>query len=99
MYNITLETAIYLSGTKNNLAIGVEQCQCSSMYNGTSCQNPAHGYYRYKEMLLEDNQQLDYDHFIGKAIPCKCNDRSNQCDIETGYCEVNSLCVAFHSTF
>lgn len=82
-----METAIFISGSKNNLAIGVEICQCPEMYEGTSCQNPADGYYRYKEITTEIST-LDYERYIGKSILCDCNGRSSQCEKETGYCKV-----------
>lgn len=84
--NITLETAIYLSGAKNNLAIGIEICNCPEGTDGTSCQNSAKGYYRYKPIV---DQQETIEDFIGQSIPCNCNGRSNLCDVETGYCEVS----------
>lgn len=87
--NVTLETAIFISGSKNNLAIGVEVCQCPEMYEGTSCQNPADGYYRYKETMSETSH-MNYEILIGKSVKCECNNRSNRCDKETGYCEVNN---------
>lgn len=88
LHNVTLETAIFLSGSTNNLAIGIEQCQCPSMYNGTSCQNPASGYYRYKADVWMENEKYAVERYVGQAAQCECNGRSNQCDIETGYCQV-----------
>lgn len=90
--NVTLETAIFISGSKNNLAIGVEVCQCPEMYEGSSCQNPADGYYRYRETIVATSN-LHYDNYIGKSMPCECNGRSNQCDKDTGYCKVRKLLV------
>lgn len=89
LHNVTLESAIFLSGSTNNLAIGIEQCQCPSMYNGTSCQDPARGYYRYKSDAWSDGEQVTIERYIGQASPCQCNGRSNQCDTETGYCQVS----------
>lgn len=85
--NVTLETAIFISGTRNNLAIGVEVCECPIMYEGTSCQNSGYGYYRYREITTETSYS-DYEQYIGKSALCECNGRSNQCHKETGYCEV-----------
>lgn len=72
---------------KNNLAIGVELCECPIMYEGLSCQNPGDGYYRYREITV-DTSHLDYEQYIGKSVLCECNGRSTQCNKETGYCEV-----------
>lgn len=83
-----METAILISGMSNDLAIGVEVCECPNMYEGTSCQNPADGYYRYHSIQTEQSR-LDYEQYIGKAAACDCNGRSNRCDKETGYCKVN----------
>lgn len=88
--NVTLETAIFISGAKNNLAIGVEMCECPSMYEGSSCQNPADGYYRYRE-IATDTSHLHYEHYIGKSVSCECNYRSSRCDKETGHCEVEAI--------
>lgn len=90
---MTLETAIFISGAKNNLAIGVEVCQCPDMYEGTSCQNPADGYYRHRETI---STYVEYEHYVGRSAPCECNNRSNRCDKETGYCEVR---ISFHIKF
>lgn len=86
--NVTLETAIFISGSTNNLAIGVETCRCSEMYEGSSCQNPGDGYYRFRETIIEPSH-LQYDYYVGKSVACQCNGRSNRCNKETGYCEVN----------
>lgn len=85
--NVTLETAIFISGSKNDLATGVEVCKCPDIYEGTSCQNPADGYYRYKEPSV-DTSHSDFNEYIGISVPCECNGRSNQCDRETGHCKV-----------
>lgn len=87
--NVTLDTSIFLSGSTNNIAVGVEVCQCSAAYNGTSCQNPADGYYRWKgETTLFANETIiDVERFVGRAEPCDCNGRSGKCNKETGECE------------
>lgn len=89
--NVTLDTSIFLSGATNNMAIGVEMCQCPASYNGTSCQNPADGYYRWKEetttMLLLNETVIDFERLVGRAEPCDCNERSQKCNKETGECE------------
>lgn len=84
-----METAILISGMSNNLAIGVEVCECPSEYEGTSCQNPADGYYRYRYHEIQIQQaHLDFEQYIGRAVECECNGRSDRCHKETGYCEV-----------
>lgn len=84
-----MDTAIYLSGSTNNLAIGVETCKCSESYNGTSCQDPADGYYRYKETTtFTETVEQSLEYFVGQSIACNCNGRSERCNKETGHCEV-----------
>lgn len=81
---MTLDTGIYVSGARNNIAIGVETCECSQEYNGTSCQDPGYGRYRWKDW--EKNEE-ELEDFIGRSVPCNCNGRSETCDMETGYCK------------
>lgn len=57
------------------------------MYEGSSCQNPGDGYYRYRETITESSH-LHYEHYVGRSVACECNGRSNRCNKETGYCEV-----------
>lgn len=64
------------------------------MYQGTSCQNPAEGYYRHKD-LTSETSHFDYEQYIGRSVPCQCNGRSNKCNRETGYCEVKKLAINF----
>lgn len=85
-----METAIFLSGSKNNLAIGVELCNCPQQYNGTSCQNPAAGFYRHRAEMVANKKETIED-FIGESVPCQCNGRTDVCDIETGYCQVRRI--------
>lgn len=70
------------------MAIGVEKCHCTNEYNGTSCQNPADGYYRWKETKASviDSVDQQFECFVGRAIRCDCNGRSTKCDKETGNC-------------
>lgn len=71
----------------NNAAIasGVEQCECSDIYTGNSCQDPADGYFRWRNTTLSTNLLED---LVGKVVPCECNERSDVCDKETGECKV-----------
>lgn len=83
-----MDTAIFLSGATSNVAIGVEQCLCGEGYNGTSCQDPADGFYRWKEpaAAVIDAVDQQFECFIGRAVRCDCNGRSSKCDRETGHC-------------
>ena len=64
--------------------MGVEMCKCPSRYEGTSCQNPGGGYYRWSEIITSQiTTWLDY---IGKVKPCQCNGRSEKCHPENGNC-------------
>lgn len=86
---VSLDTGIYLAGTKNIPAIGVETCQCPPEYTGSSCQDPSQGYYRYRNETLETSLEK----FFGTAKKCACHDRSEVCDIETGFCRVSVLLI------
>lgn len=81
-----MDTGIFILGAKNDVALGVELCNCPEKYNASSCQNPANGYYRWKQIESEDQ---NLDEFVGQSVPCNCNGRSEICDRETGYCQVN----------
>lgn len=87
--NVTLDSGIYLAGSRNNIAFGVETCRCSNPYNGTSCQDPADGYYRWTSVTTTGTEEYTYEQFVGKSIKCNCNGRSERCNKETGQCEVS----------
>ncbi|KAK6302715.1 hypothetical protein J4Q44_G00270700 [Coregonus suidteri] len=53
----------------------VEECACSSLYRGDSCQKCARGYYR-------DGSGP----YLGRCVPCFCNSLANECDDRTGRC-------------
>uniref|UniRef100_A0AAZ3PLT4 Laminin subunit alpha 3 n=1 Tax=Oncorhynchus tshawytscha TaxID=74940 RepID=A0AAZ3PLT4_ONCTS len=53
----------------------VEQCACSPLYRGDSCQKCATGYYR-------DGSGP----YLGLCVPCTCNGLANECDERTGRC-------------
>lgn len=69
----------------NNAAIasGVEKCDCPEIFTGDSCQDPADGYYRWRNTTVKTSLLED---LVGKVVPCECNGRSNKCDKETGEC-------------
>lgn len=75
------------NGNRNSdIAVGVEMCECPEKYEGSSCHNPANGYYRYKNTT--DSTSLE--DLIGHVVPCECNGRSETCDKETGECQVST---------
>lgn len=63
-----------------------ENCQCPKEYTGLSCQDPNKGYYRYFPKS-KDNNWIDI--VVGIAKPCECNNKSEQCDPDTGHCTVS----------
>lgn len=73
----------------NNAAIasGVERCECPEKYSGDSCQDPADGYFRWRNMTAQTNI---LEELVGKVVRCECNDRSDVCDKETGECLVRN---------
>jgi hypothetical protein len=74
-------------------ATGIERCECSREYNGTSCQNPARGYYRWrKPNFLTSENILD---LVGIARPCHCNGHAQYCDKESGACIVSNDALSF----
>lgn len=83
----SLDAAVLTPTHSPPLAIGVEICQCPSEYNGTSCQDPSIGFYRwYKNTTATSTIVID---LVGQARRCQCNGRSDVCDRETGYCLVS----------
>lgn len=69
----------------NNAAIatGVERCYCPDRFAGDSCQDPADGFYRWRNVTAKTSFLED---LVGKVVPCECNERSDDCDKETGEC-------------
>ncbi|XP_055907050.1 laminin subunit alpha-2 isoform X2 [Eupeodes corollae] len=82
--NVHMDTAIYIYGSTNMIAKGVERCKCPKMYEGLSCQDPGAGYYRWKNNT--EIHSTFIEDLIGRAAPCHCNGRSTECDRETGVC-------------
>ncbi|PIK40931.1 putative laminin subunit alpha [Apostichopus japonicus] len=56
-------------------ASSVERCRCPPEYTGLSCERCAQGHYR-----------ISRGTFLGQCVPCQCNNHTNECDEETGYC-------------
>ncbi|KAF5307738.1 hypothetical protein FQR65_LT06609 [Abscondita terminalis] len=83
--DVSLDTALEIPGRPPPLANGVELCECPREYNSSSCQDPSIGFFRYYESSSVNGTIL-IDTFVGKARPCSCNNRSDVCDIETGFC-------------
>ncbi|KAL0132326.1 hypothetical protein PUN28_000249 [Cardiocondyla obscurior] len=80
----SLDAAVLIPTHSPPLATGVEICQCPPEYNGTSCQDPSIGFYRwYKNTTATSTIVID---LVGQARRCQCNGRSEVCDRETGYC-------------
>lgn len=72
-----------------NVAFGVEMCDCPQEYSGSSCQDPAEGYCRHRApdyLNSEDDIAL-----IGLPTPCACNGHSTTCDPETCQCTVRKF--------
>ncbi|KAJ8032912.1 Laminin subunit alpha [Holothuria leucospilota] len=57
------------------VASSVERCTCPPEYTGLSCEQCAPGHYR-----------ISRGTFLGQCVPCQCNNHSNKCDPDTGYC-------------
>lgn len=85
LLQVSMDTGIYLAGSKNILAIGVESCTCPPDYKGNSCQDPALGYYRHRNTSLTNSLEM----YFGSAKKCNCNERSEECNMETGHCRVS----------
>ncbi|XP_014473559.1 PREDICTED: laminin subunit alpha-1 isoform X3 [Dinoponera quadriceps] len=80
----SLDAAVLTPTHSPSLAIGVEICECPAEYNGTSCQDPSIGYYRWHmNTTATSTGVLD---LVGQARRCQCSGRSDVCDRETGYC-------------
>ncbi|CAG0918509.1 unnamed protein product [Notodromas monacha] len=63
---------------------GVERCECSKEYNGTSCQDPSRGYYRWRKPdFIKSENIVD---FVGISRPCQCHNHAQYCDKESGSC-------------
>lgn len=85
-----LDVAKEISGKPPPRALSIEKCECPKEYDGTSCQNPNAGYFRYFPNSSDYNITWT-DLAIGKAKPCECNGLSETCDRETGFCFVRTF--------
>ncbi|KAL2085445.1 hypothetical protein ACEWY4_018765 [Coilia grayii] len=62
----------------------IEMCECPRGYAGLSCQECAPGYYR--QPVSELNMKGVSRPLIQPCVPCRCNNHSLACDLETGEC-------------
>ena len=86
LHGVTLDVAIPRKqpGDSRPTAVGIEQCKCPLQYNGTSCQDPGRGFYRwYSEFMTTTTTYL---HLAGDVKPCQCNGRAQNCHPESGHC-------------
>ncbi|KFM68921.1 Laminin subunit alpha-2, partial [Stegodyphus mimosarum] len=85
--DVSMETAVPITPNPVSpyVAVGIEVCDCPKEYGGLSCQDPGKGYYRKRKLNFENSTDL-LDQ-IGISVPCPCNNRSEMCDPETGYCQ------------
>lgn len=79
-------------------ATSVEICECPVEYNGTSCQDPNTGFFRWFDRNTTVSSTIIID-IIGKAKACSCNGRSNVCDRETGYCLVINFLLSLQKNY
>ena len=80
-----MDSGMPVNGNNNAaIALGVELCECPEKYVGDSCQDPADGYYRWRN----DTDTSSLEELVGRVVPCECNDRTDFCDKETGQCLV-----------
>ncbi|KRF77830.1 laminin subunit alpha lam-3 isoform X2 [Drosophila virilis] len=84
LHNVHMDAAIYVQGSTNLIAKGVERCNCPKRFDGLSCQDPGRSFYRWRN--TSDVESVFIEDLIGRAAPCHCNGRSNDCDRETGVC-------------
>ncbi|CAB1341121.1 unnamed protein product [Coregonus sp. 'balchen'] len=82
--NITMDTALEAEeGLKGmEVACLIETCVCPAGYAGLSCQECAPGYYRQPVTELNSGKRP----LIQPCVPCRCNNHSQACDLDTGEC-------------
>ncbi|XP_022780822.1 laminin subunit alpha-3-like isoform X1 [Stylophora pistillata] len=74
---VTLETAASEQGIPGEVSVGfVENATCHTNYTGLSCELCAPGYTR----------EVNGSGPSGRCVLCSCNNRSIECDGETGAC-------------
>ncbi|XP_070709007.1 laminin subunit alpha-1 [Pempheris klunzingeri] len=87
--NITMETAVEVEledrEVRGGVARLIESCVCPLGYAGRSCQECAVGFFR--QPLSELSSQIQKSLFVRPCVRCRCNNHSEICDPETGYCQ------------
>ena len=73
--DVRMSIAIKSWSENAEVAVAVEQCNCTSSYTGTSCEDCAPGYFRAQT-----------GPFGGFCVPCQCHGHSDSCDPVTGKC-------------
>ncbi|KAM9552660.1 laminin subunit alpha-1-like isoform 1-T1 [Salvelinus alpinus] len=83
--NITMDTALEAEQGLEDMELAslIETCECPAGYAGLSCQECAPGYYRQPvtELNMRGKRPL-----IQPCVPCRCNNHSQACDLDTGEC-------------
>ncbi|XP_030623498.1 laminin subunit alpha-1 [Chanos chanos] len=84
--NITMETAVEAEEAPEGMEVAhlVETCECPPGYAGLSCQECAPGFYR--QSVSELNMKGMNRPLIQPCVPCRCNNHSLACDLDTGEC-------------
>ncbi|XP_016098672.1 laminin subunit alpha-1 [Sinocyclocheilus grahami] len=84
--NISLDTALEADEAPQggDVARLVETCECPLGYAGLSCQECAPGFYR--QAVSELNMKGRKRPLIRPCVPCRCNNHSLSCDLDTGEC-------------
>uniref|UniRef100_A0A8C1LL52 Laminin, alpha 1 n=1 Tax=Cyprinus carpio TaxID=7962 RepID=A0A8C1LL52_CYPCA len=84
--NISMDTALEADEAPQggDVARLVEACECPLGYAGLSCQECAPGYYR--QAISELSMKGRSRPLIRPCVPCRCNNHSLSCDLDTGEC-------------
>ena len=81
-----MHSGMPINGNNNAaIALGVEKCECPESLAGDSCQDPADGFYRWRNTTT---QTSILEELVGRVVACECNGRSDICEKETGECLV-----------
>ncbi|KAG5268865.1 hypothetical protein AALO_G00217340 [Alosa alosa] len=84
--NISMDMALDAEDGPESAEVArlIESCECPRGYAGLSCQECAPGYYR--QPVSELNMKGMNRPLIQPCVPCRCNNHSLACDLETGEC-------------
>uniref|UniRef100_A0A4W4DP19 Laminin, alpha 1 n=1 Tax=Electrophorus electricus TaxID=8005 RepID=A0A4W4DP19_ELEEL len=84
--NVSMETAVEADEAPEAVVVArlVETCDCPPGYAGLSCQECAPGYYR--QPVSELSMRGMNRPLIQPCVPCRCNNHSLACDLDTGEC-------------